>query len=171
MSANSFLIAVGDLSSNRVVTKPVAIEATPDWHVELSRVLDDPAVRFEGELTLTSGGLVVRGTLRGTACHTCTRCLAEWNDTAVVDVAQLILEDGSADQTDEDYLYSGNVVDLEPVLRDELLLALPMLPTCPDGCEQLVEVPGSDLNTSTPNDTGESVSPFAVLKDLLDHEQ
>jgi uncharacterized protein len=171
MNPDPFVVTVGDLSPNQVATKPVEIVASPGWHVELSRVRGATPLRFEGDLTLTSGGLVVRGTLRGTVGHICTRCLTEWDDDVIVDVAQLVVKEGTADHGEEDYLYSGDVANLEPVLRDELLLALPLLPTCPDGCEQLVEVLDSDLNTSTPNDTGESVSPFAVLKDLLDHEQ
>jgi uncharacterized protein len=170
MNSNPFVFNVGDLGSNHVATKPVRIEAAPGWHVELSRVADDRPVTFDGELTMTSGGLVVRGALLGTAIHTCTRCLARWDEAVMVEVAQLVAGVDVADPEDEDYVYSGNDVDLEPVLRDEFLLALPMLPSCPDGCEQLVEVSSNDLNTPAPNDTGESVSPFAVLKDLLDHE-
>ncbi len=170
-TANPFVATIGDLNPNQAATKPVEITAAPAWRVELSHLLDDEPLSFQGELTLTSGGLVVRGTLRGKVRHTCTRCLTQLDDTVEVDVAQLIIKADTTARDEEDYVYADDVVDLEPVLRDELLLALPMLPTCVDGCEQLVEVPGSDLNTSTPNDTGESVSPFAVLKDLLDHEQ
>jgi uncharacterized protein len=171
METSPFEVTLGDLNARRVTGKPVTIVASPDWHVELSRVLTDPEVGFDGEVTMTSGGLVVRGLMDGVVRHTCSRCLAEFNESVDVDVAQLVVKQGDAGSgDDDDYTYTADVVDLEPVLRDEMLLALPMLPVCPAGCEQLVEVADSDLNAGTPNDTGESVSPFAVLKDLLDHE-
>jgi len=170
MVSSPFLVSIGELNPNRVTGKPVEITATPAWEVELSRLNDDPPVMFSGELTLTSGGLVVRGRATASVRHTCSRCLTEWDAEVGANLAQLIVRRDSPDHDDEDYLYSGDIVDLEPVLRDELLLALPLLPTCPDGCKQLVEEPNSDLNAVTPNDSGESVSPFAVLKDLLDHE-
>lgn len=171
METSPFEITLGDLDARRVTAKPVTITAAADWRVELSRVLPEPEVGFDGEVTMTSGGLVVRGLMHGTVRHTCSRCLAEHDEAVAVDVAQLVVrKDEAGDGEEEDYTYAADVVDLEPVLRDEMLLALPMLPVCPAGCEQLVEVPDNDLNAGTPNDTGESVSPFAVLKDLLDHE-
>ena len=30
----------------------------------------------------------------------------------------------------------GDVIDLEPALRDDVLLAMPISPTCPDGCDR-----------------------------------
>ena len=54
-------------------------------------------------------------------------------------------------------------IDLEPFVRDEALLSLPLLPECPDGCAVVVTTPETDLNTDLPGDG----SPFAVLRDLL----
>lgn len=42
--------------------------------------------------------------------------------------------------------YDGNVVDLAPVVREQILLALPMGVVCSEGCQGLCQVCGKNLN-------------------------
>lgn len=42
--------------------------------------------------------------------------------------------------------YSGKVIDLDPVVREQLLLALPSYPVCQEGCKGLCSVCGANLN-------------------------
>ncbi len=42
--------------------------------------------------------------------------------------------------------YSGKVIDLDPVVREQLLLALPGYPVCQEGCKGLCSVCGANLN-------------------------
>lgn len=42
--------------------------------------------------------------------------------------------------------YDGSSVDLEPVVREQLLLALPMGAVCSEGCKGLCQVCGANLN-------------------------
>lgn len=49
------------------------------------------------------------------------------------------------DQAEEE-TYSGKVVDLDPILREQLLLALPGYPVCGEGCKGLCSVCGANLN-------------------------
>jgi len=77
------------------------------------------------------------------------------------------VEDGDAD---DDYRLVGDTFDLESVVRDEVLLALPVAPVCESNCAGLVAVAGTDLNTEPPDTEEGAASPFAVLKDLLDNE-
>jgi uncharacterized protein len=48
-------------------------------------------------------------------------------------------------QAEED-TYSGKVVDLDPILREQILLALPGYPVCTEGCKGLCPVCGANLN-------------------------
>jgi len=80
-------------------------------------------------------------------------------------VSQMVTSDPEGD---DEYHLAGNVLDLEQLLRDEVLLAMPVAPVCGPDCPGLVAVAGSGLNTSTPDQEDESASPFAALKDLLD---
>jgi uncharacterized protein len=42
--------------------------------------------------------------------------------------------------------YSGKVIDLDPILREQILLALPGYPVCAEGCKGLCPVCGQNLN-------------------------
>jgi uncharacterized protein len=46
----------------------------------------------------------------------------------------------------EEETYAGKVIDLDPLLREQLLLALPTYPVCGEGCKGLCPVCGTNLN-------------------------
>jgi len=54
---------------------------------------------------------------------------------------------GSFDLDDaEEETYSGKVIDLDPILREQLVLALPGYPVCTESCKGLCPVCGANLN-------------------------
>jgi uncharacterized protein len=54
---------------------------------------------------------------------------------------------GSFDpQEAEEEVYAGKVIDLDPLLREQLLLALPGYPVCREACKGLCPVCGANLN-------------------------
>lgn len=46
----------------------------------------------------------------------------------------------------EEETYSGKVIDLDPIVREQILLALPGYPVCDEGCKGLCTVCGANLN-------------------------
>jgi uncharacterized protein len=46
----------------------------------------------------------------------------------------------------EEEVYTGKVVDLDPAIREQLLLALPGYPVCQEDCKGLCSVCGANLN-------------------------
>jgi uncharacterized protein len=46
----------------------------------------------------------------------------------------------------EEDVYTGKVIDLDPLLREQVLLALPGYPVCQDACKGLCSVCGGNLN-------------------------
>jgi len=69
-------------------------------------------------------------------------------------------EDGKAGEDDGDgaevgaddldvFPYDGERVDLEPLFREELVLAIPYAPLCKDDCKGLCSQCGTDLNSGT----------------------
>lgn len=165
MSRSPFVFPILDLRHERAEPKAVEVVASVDWRLDLSRVLPDPPLHARVELAPMPGGVLVRGSVTATVRHTCHRCLDEWDEGVDVAVAQLYVTEGD---DVSDYVVEWPEIDLGPMIRDELLLSLPIAPTCKHGCRGVVDVTKSDLNTPTPDDPRDSVSPFAVLKDLLD---
>jgi DUF177 domain-containing protein len=160
-----FEFHLGDLRYGRSEPRTVSGRVSVDWHVELSRVVTDPPLFFEFEVEPVPGGLAVTGVIEATVAHLCHRCLEEWSDELVHDVAQIIVNGGDED---DDYRIEGDVYDFEDLIRDELMLSLPIAPLCGPDCEGLVVKAGTDLNTNPSEDEAASSSPFSVLKDLLD---
>ena len=58
--------------------------------------------------------------------------------------------DAATDADDLDvYPYHGEEVDLEPLLREQIILAVPFAPLCSESCRGLCPVCGIDRNTGT----------------------
>ncbi len=164
-TVSPFHLHVADLLHNPGEVRTHRIVAPVDWGVEMSRILPEPPLQADLDIVATSGGLLVRGTVSMTAVHTCARCLAETEEHLRVEIAQMV-ETGNDD--DDEYHVVGEDLDLEPILRDEALLALPLLPRCEPECQGLVRDSESDLNTASPGSAGPVESPFAALQDLFD---
>ena len=167
MTRSPFVFPIGDLVRDRAEPRDVEVDASVDWRVELSSVLPDPPLSANLTLSPMPGGILVRGTVTGMARHSCHRCLADNDEPYSVSVAELFVR--PEDATEDDYVVDGDLLDLEPLLRDDVLLAMPMLPTCA-ACGELVDTSQTGLNTDVP-EADESRSPFAVLKDLFEPGQ
>lgn len=164
--SNPFEFHIGDLRSGRAEPRTVSGEVSVDWHVELSRVLPDPPLYFEFDLSPVPGAISVMGFIEASVLHRCHRCLSEWTEEISQDVTQIIT---LGDDEEYDYHLDGDIFDFSALVRDELMLGLPIAPQCGPDCRGLVVEAGSDLNTDLSEDEAASSSPFSVLKDLLEN--
>lgn len=178
---NPFEINVADLRRSHASEREIELSAPVDWGLELSKVdQPDPGTdNLTATLTLSpiGGGLLVHGTAEFVARHSCHRCLDEWTEQVTAPVSAMFSLRSGLD--DDETFPLGDIIDLEPALRDDVLLAMPLSPTCPDGCKmQLGEGTQNGLNTTapaepgsadgTPEEQGDEGSPFSVLRDLLE---
>ncbi len=109
--------------------------------------LDVIGVQAGDELTLdlrmesVVEGVLVSGTVSGQVVGECSRCLDPIQDTVSVDVVELFAYPDSAtsETTDEDEVsrLTGDTIDLEPLVRDAVVLALPVAPLCREDCAGL----------------------------------
>ena len=103
-------------------------------------------------------GVLVTGTARATAKGECVRCLepveleleADFQEMFSYpdadDRGRVIAEPGDDAEDDEDRLFiEDGLFDLEPVLRDAVVLALPMQPVCQEDCPGLCSECGARL--------------------------
>jgi uncharacterized metal-binding protein YceD (DUF177 family) len=70
---------------------------------------------------------------------------------------------------EDEYILRGDLFDFEDLVRDELMLSLPIAPSCGPDCTGLVVEERNDLNTDFSEQEAASNSPFSVLRDLLDN--
>jgi uncharacterized protein len=164
--SNPFEFHIGDLRSGRSEPRTVSTEVPVEWRLELSRVLPSPPLYFDLELAPIAGGISVMGVVEATVAHRCRRCLTDWTEDVLHHVTQVITITG--DDEDE-YILRGDLFDFEDLVRDELMLSLPIAPSCGPDCTGLVVEERNDLNTDFSEQEAASNSPFSVLRDLLDN--
>lgn len=106
---------------------------------------------FEAEVmaTRTGGELVVQAAIRCALEYVCARCLEPFSAV----VAPRALFSYTVQPTD--------VVDITDDVRQEVLLAYPMVPVCRDDCRGLCAVCGANLNVSSCAHQASRVAPRA----------
>jgi len=86
-------------------------------------------------------GVLVSGTAGARVTGECARCLEPVSDRLEVDLTELFAYPDTAtdDTTDPDEVPDdpADLVDLEPVVRDAVILALPLAPLCREDCAGL----------------------------------
>lgn len=83
-------------------------------------------------------GVLVTGSASAPTAGQCSRCLDPITGEVAIDVTELFAyPESTTDETTEEDEISRVVddrIDLEPVVRDALVLALPLVPLCSDDC-------------------------------------
>ena len=126
---------------------------------------DPDAGHGAAELDLYSEGnhVFATGTFKGDLTVACSRCvepvkltineklLVTFMPKSEMPIDDVDAEEG-AEVPAEDldlFPYEGEVVDLEPLFREQFVLAVPYAPLCKEDCKGLCPQCGTDLNTGT----------------------
>ena len=118
-----------------------SVPAPGDLAVGMSRVPAGSPLELDLRLESVVEGVLVSGTVEARVAAECARCLTSVTGELVADVQELFAYEQSTTEetTDEDEVSHlvGDLVDLEPVVRDAVVLALPLAPLCRDDCRGL----------------------------------
>jgi uncharacterized protein len=115
---------------------------------------------FTGVIRVTRAaqGLLVQVRLRAEIEAECVRCLTEFYQSLEVDFTELYAFNRNS-VTESGLLVPENgKIDLEPFVREEMILAIPISPLCSFDCKGLCPVCGGNLNEvmcNHENETGE----------------
>jgi uncharacterized protein len=114
---------------------------------ELVGVPDGSDLVLDLRLESVSEGVLVSGTVRVALTGECARCLEPLTDNLEVDVQQLFVYPGHENEADDDEIgrLVDDLADLEPTVRDAVVLALPLAPVCRDDCPGLCPTCGARL--------------------------
>jgi uncharacterized protein len=99
----------------------------------------------------------------------CARCLDQFISTMNVRFQELFGYRADSDDDDEEYEYllDGDLLDLEPALRDALVLELPLSPLCAADCQGLCSECGARLADADPGHGHAAAGGvWAALKDF-----
>jgi uncharacterized protein len=120
-------------------------------------------LELELRLESVTEGVLVTGTVAAPLTGQCARCLDPVHDDLLVDVQELFAyADSATDATteqDEVYRIEGELLDVEPVVRDAVVLALPWTPLCRPDCAGLCPECGLRLDDLPAGHSHETIDP------------
>lgn len=126
-------------------TVVTTVEAPDDLGTAVIGVPAGSPVDLDLRLESVIEGVLVTGTARLEARGECVRCLGPVVVPLEVEVQELYVHPGHEEDDDEVSRLEGDLVDLEPVLRDDVVLDLPFRPLCREDCPGLCPECGARL--------------------------
>ena len=149
--------------------------APADLGIEVLSVPEGSPIEFELRLEAVMEGVLVTGSAHAELDGECARCLEEIHDDLVADFQELFVyeEKDAADSEDDDASrLEGDLLDLEPLLRDAVVLALPFQPLCQDDCPGLCVECGARLADDPDHQHDAPIDPrWAGLQTLVDPDE
>ncbi|HEX2074810.1 MAG TPA: DUF177 domain-containing protein [Geodermatophilus sp.] len=139
------------------------LPAPAGWRVELIGATEGAEIRLRLRLESVMEGVLVSGEVEVPVTGSCARCLEGIEDTLELDVQELFAYEGSTTEAtseeDEVRRLVGDFLDLEPMVRDLVVLSLPLAPTCTEDCAGLCVDCGQRLDDLPADHTHEVVDP------------
>ena len=134
-------------------------------------------VVFTGTYMLADETAIVRGTVCADISSNCARCAGPAVTHVTAELEEAYVRDTGDERMealDEDqYTYSGHVLELDDAVRTALLLELPSRILCKEDCKGLCSQCGADLNInecSCQKDLTRK-NPFSALASLLNEDE
>lgn len=161
-------------------TQQLTVPAPDDMRLELARVPAGADMNLDVKFEAVTEGVLVTGSATAPLAGECARCLQPLTTSVTASFTELYLYadghprdgrrphdkhdkhekhdrrnsrewfDEDTEQDDEERYLNGDLLDLEPVLRDAVVLALPMSPLCREDCPGLCVECGVPLTDAGP---------------------
>lgn len=126
------------------------VPAPADLRTGLAGVPVGAAVEMRLRLESVMEGVLVSGTARAPLAGQCARCLDPMTGNLEVELQELYVYQLDEREDDEELQVDGDLLDLEPVVRDAVVLGLPFTPLCTPDCPGLCPTCGDRLTEAGP---------------------
>jgi uncharacterized protein len=155
--------------------RPVQLSALApeDLGTELIGVPAGSDIELDLRLESVMEGVLVSGHATVQLAGECGRCLEPVRESLTVRLQELyVYPESTTDETEEDEetaQMEGDLLDLEPALRDAVVLSLPLTPLCRQDCSGLCAECGERLDDLPEDHQHDAPDPrWSALHDLLD---
>ena len=119
-------------------TEHRAVPAPAGLHTGMARIPEGADLALDARFEAVTEGVLVTASARAPVAAECARCLEPVETSIEVEAQELFsYEQGNGDNEEDGYSLDGDLLDLEPALRDALVLALPLAPRCQEDCPGL----------------------------------
>ena len=137
---------VRDLLAEPGSSRRLTLEETFEGlSTELAAVAEEHPVRMDILLESVVEGIEVSGPLTGRIAYRCARCLRPFDRDFRLEVDELFAP-GVAEGDDRYPITGQGSIDLEPMVRDAVVLSMPFSPLCRLDCLGLCPRCGGDRN-------------------------
>ena len=120
-------------------------------------------------VTRTAQGLLVQVKMVARILAECVRCLEDFNQPLQIDFTELYAFTTNSLTESGLLVPESGKIDLAPLIREEMLLAVPINPVCRSDCRGLCPVCGENLNRTYCEHEQQDIDPrLEVLKQLRD---
>jgi uncharacterized protein len=148
-------------------TLELSLSAPADFGIELLHVPEGAPIHLDLRLEAVMEGVLASGWARASLAGECARCLEPFDDEIDVAFQELYVYPESDAEEDEAARLDGELLDLEPAIRDAVVLALPFQPVCQPDCPGLCPECGVRLLDEPGHAHAEDVDPrWAALSAL-----
>ncbi len=152
--------------------------APADLGIEVLSVTEGSPVDIDLRLEAVMEGVLVTGTARAVVEGECVRCLESIHEDLEVTFQELFdyddtrhRERGDSEEDDETSRLEDDLLDLEPLLREAVVLALPFQPLCQPDCPGLCPDCGARLADDPDHAHDAAVDPrWAALAELTNDD-
>jgi uncharacterized protein len=136
--------------------------------LDMVRVPEGAPLALELRMESVTEGVLLTGTVTGDVTGECGRCLDEFTAPFSAEIVELFAyPDSVTDETtdqDEVQRLEDDLIDLEPLVRDVVVLGLPITPLCRPDCSGLCPGCGQKLDELEPGHSHEVIdSRWAAL--------
>lgn len=143
--------------------------APADLHTGMSWIPERSGLDLDVRIESVTEGVLVTVSATAPVAGECARCLEPVTQTVTVQCQELFsYEQNGGDGGEDGYSLDGDLLDLEPALRDALVLALPLAPRCQEDCPGLCAECGVRLAQAGPgHHHGPALDPrWAALRQI-----
>jgi uncharacterized protein len=155
---SSFRIDVADLLSNARARRTVRLAEPVEDLVGSAAAIVDP-VAVDLDLERIPEGIVARGRVSAVWQGECSRCLGPLTHPFDVHVDELFETDPVLGET---YPIDGHELDLDQLVRDALLLELPLAPQCAPPCSPALTGGDDTEDSSAPDPRWAALSELEI---------
>ncbi len=156
-----------------MMTEQRQIKAPEGWGSAVLDFKSGSSIDVDAQFESVIEGVWVSGTANIELEGACARCLDPIEDQMTIELQEMFqYEDLDEKESDDDDLplVVNDEVDLEPTLRDAVVLGMPVAPVCDTRCLGLCSVCGIRLSED-PDHTHEQVDPrWEILNQLKKEE-
>lgn len=142
------------------LNKPIGFSR--DFHAEFPEIFIDPDLNvfnldFDYRFSRTREGLLLQAKIRGEIDAQCVRCLSHSLKAVVTSFEELFVFAEKQEESSDEIIPEDGYIDLSGVIRDYLLLDVPMNYVCKPDCKGVCLECGMNLNQGQCEHSGQRI--------------